>query len=40
VSTSGLAFGVALLAVAAATLFVMYALSGGDLCAWCAILGW
>ena len=34
-----LALGLALVAVAIAALFVIYAVSGADLCVWCSALG-
>jgi hypothetical protein len=39
VSAPRLALGVAVAAVAITALFVIYALSGADLCAWCGALG-
>lgn len=38
-SAPRLALGVAIVAVAITALFVIYALSGADLCAWCGPLG-
>lgn len=38
-SAPRLALGVAMVAVVITALFVIYALSGADLCAWCGALG-
>ena len=38
-SAPRLALGVALVAVALTALFVIYAVSGADLCVWCGALG-
>jgi hypothetical protein len=39
VSGPRLAVGIAVLAAAVTGLFVVYAMSGADLCVWCRVLG-